>query len=110
MTGAQIPDNLTPYAGGEVSGKSGGGSGRMGTDPIRGADLSVAPYAQEAGNQARDESAKQVGARNTNRGVKGDRVDCGVFTDGNSLQVPGDVTPYAGTSNTSAQRRDAEGQ
>lgn len=110
MTGAQIPDNLTPYAGGEVRGASGAGKGREGTDPIKGADLSVAPYAQGEGNQAKTENAKQVGTKNTNRGVKGETIDCGVFTDANSLQVPGDVTPYAGTSNTSAQRRDAEGE
>jgi hypothetical protein len=105
-----MEQDLSPYAGGETNGKSGGGRSTNGTTPIGSANLSVSPYAQESGNQARDESAKQVGDRNTNRGVRGDTVDTGSFTDDSSLQVPGSCEPYAGTSNTSATRRDAEGQ
>jgi hypothetical protein len=112
VTGAAIPDDLSPYAGGATNGKSGGG--RSTKTPTPGsaahADLSVAPYAQAAGNQARDESAKQVGDRNTNRGVRGGTVDTGRFTDESSLQVPGSCEPYAGTSNTSATREDASGE
>ena len=112
MTGAQIPDNLTPYANGSVPAPARGSRGNEGTRPASAAkaDRSVEPYAQGEGNQARYEAAQGVGAKNTDAGSRGETIDCGVFTDGNSLQVPGDVTPYAGTSNTSARRCDAAGE
>lgn len=73
---------------------------------------SIEPYANKGSDAtARREDSYQVGDVNTARGVRDTsnphtRV---AMTDDNSLQVPGDVTPYANEARTVARRRDADG-
>ncbi len=122
MAGAQIPDNLSPYAGGDTPGASGGHSTKtpraIPANDLHGPDQGspgaairqdVEGYALGSGNTARREDANQLNDRNTNRGQRGAVVETGRFTDDSSLQVPGSVAPYAGESSTSAARRDADG-
>lgn len=124
MAGAQIPDNLTPYAGGETGPVVGGRRTSNTPKGIPADDLhnapsargrtmpreDIEPYAPKAqGTSASREDSNQVGDENTARGIKGGMVDTGQMTNNSSLDVPGDLTPYANETRTSAARRDADG-
>lgn len=72
---------------------------------------SVEPYALKPGNQASDETDVQLNDANTNPGVR-DQSNPHVkvaFTNDSSLDVPGDVTPYANEARVTATSRDADG-
>ena len=120
--------NTTPYAGEARTQYAqdpagGGGSSRM-PRAIPGDSLhstfrgypqpatSVEPYAAKGSDAtARREDSHQVNDRNTNAGQR-DGTNPYVkvaFTNDSSLDVPGDLTPYANESRTVATRRDADG-
>jgi hypothetical protein len=73
---------------------------------------SIAPYAMKADrDSARREDSHQVDDMNTNRGYRdtSNPHTKVAFTNDSSLDVPGDLTPYANEARTSAARRDADG-
>jgi hypothetical protein len=119
---ANDKQNLNPYAGGqtgpEVSGRSSSRSPRaIPADDLHSPSQAhpmpredISGYAAKgADTSAGREDSNQLGDTNTARGIKGATVDTGRFTDESSLQVPGDPSPYANETRTSAARRDADG-